>query len=124
RPFLVTSTATLHEVHGILQLLFDWYDYHRHRDDVAGPSCEAPDEEAEHEDATRVRLADLRFRVGSSLRYTYDYGDNWIHSVTVEDIDASGDSDWMPLLLACERHCPHGDGGGPHLIGVLLLSPQ
>lgn len=124
RTFLVPSTATLHEVHRILQLLFHWYDYHLYRFDFADRSFEAPDEEAAHEDATRVRLADLRFRVGSTLRYTYDYGDNWIHSVTVEDIDAPGDPDWMPWLLAGERHGPPEDCGGPHRYGELLLALQ
>ena len=49
---------------------------------------------------------------GSTFVYQYDFGDDWLHDVTVEAIIAPSDE---PLLLTClegARACPPEDCGG------------
>jgi hypothetical protein len=45
--------------------------------------------------------------------YVYDFGDNWKHLVTVEDIAAPASArHFMPRCIAGERACPPEDCGG------------
>ena len=49
-----------------------------------------------------------------SVRYTYDYGDNWRHDVIVEEV-RNGDPDMeYPAFVDGARGCPPEDIGGPH----------
>ena len=48
------------------------------------------------------------------LIYTYDYGDNWPHDVSVEEV-RDGDPDIeYPAFVYGAMHCPPEDVGGPH----------
>ena len=77
RSILVRADTTLHELHRVIQMLFQWYDYHLYRFDIGERGFEAPDEEAEGEDSTRAKLGQLGFRAGDTFEYTYDFGDDW-----------------------------------------------
>lgn len=97
RRLELPSTLFLDELHGLLQAVFGWTDSHLHRFTL-GESAFSP--EAEHflcpfdveegEDdgvpARDVRLDETLAEVGDELRYTYDYGDNWLLLLTVERV--------------------------------------
>ena len=42
--------------------------------------------------------------------YTYDFGDNWEHLITVEKILDKAEK--APVCIAGERNCPPEDSGG------------
>jgi len=82
RRFLVRSDSTLADLHVLLQIGFDWTDFHIHRfrirkKDYAVPrlgglGCH---------DAREIKLADLHFRINERFLYEYDFGDLWQHQV-------------------------------------------
>ena len=75
---------------------------------------EAPDEEAEAEDSTKVRLARLELCAGDTFEYTYDFGDNWAHVVELEARESVTDQAWLPWVLEGARRGPPEDCGGPY----------
>lgn len=122
RRVQVPGTYSLHQLHRVLQMVFGWLDYHLYVYRVGSRSFEAPDPEAEGEDATAVTLGRLGLRKGMRLEYTYDFGDNWIHDIEVEDV-FPGETDgegYLPALLDGERAGPHEDSGGPFRYGERL----
>jgi hypothetical protein len=114
RRVLFRTSTTLHELHRAIQLLFNWYDYHLYQFDINGRRFEAPDAEAEGEDATKVKLSQLGLKPGAEFRYTYDFGDHWVHSVRLEDlVPVPGDDPWIPWVVEGDRSGPPEDCGGP-----------
>ena len=50
----------------------------------------------------------------SGFSYTYDFGDNWCHTVTVENRLLPDDSfNTWPVCIAGQNACPPEDVGGP-----------
>jgi len=93
----VPSTLMLDEVHDLLQLLFGWYDSHLHRfalgtavwDPHAEYFLNAFDVEEGEEEGTpevEVRLDETLAEPGDVLRYCYDYGDDWSHTLKLEKV--------------------------------------
>jgi hypothetical protein len=81
--------------------------------DVAGILFGVPDEDADYvinEKAAMVKH--VLPRVGSSLRWDYDFGDGWEHDVVVEAIDSPQEGKRYPVCLDGERACPPEDCGG------------
>ena len=122
RRVLVRRDTTLHELHRTIQILFNWYDYHLYQFEVAGRRFEAPDEESEAEDATKAKLSKLISGPGDLIRYTYDFGDDWVHVIDIEETAVPVDEDWIPWLLAGARSGPPEDCGGPHGYGELVAA--
>lgn len=61
--------------------------------------------------SSELRLYDA-YRVGDALSYTYDFGDNWQHLVTVEK-SMTKPRGVYPRLVAGKCACPPEDCGGP-----------
>jgi hypothetical protein len=122
RRVLVRRDTTLHELHRAIQVLFNWYDYHLYEFEVAGRKFQAPDEESDAEDATRAKLSRLITSHGAVLRYTYDFGDDWVHLIEVEDTAVPVVEGWIPWLLAGARSGPPEDCGGPHGYSELVAA--
>jgi len=124
------SDLTVTQLHEVLQAAMGWLDGHLHRFWV-GPTKQlwtGPhlvndlDEEDEgdegdegsravgHEDAVEVgRLLRLP---GDRLFYTYDFGDGWDHTITVESTRPADDNQVSAVCLGGRRACPLEDSGG------------
>ena len=111
---MVCASSTLHELHRTIQMLFQWYDYHLYRFQIGERGFEAPDEEAEGEDSTRVRLGQLGLGVGDTFEYAYDFGDDWRHLIEIEGVETVGTQAWLPWVLDGARRGPPEDCGGPY----------
>jgi hypothetical protein len=92
----------------VLQVAFDWTDFHLHRFSLGGHPfdkhsqlflCPYDVEEGEQEDdgglpASEVRLDETVQEPGDVLHYLYDYGDSWELTLRLEQIvPATADSD-------------------------------
>jgi hypothetical protein len=65
-------------------------------------------------DATKVRLIDVLEDVGAkSLRYLYDFGDGWEHTVRVERITDAEPGAAIRRLVEAVGRCPPENVGGP-----------
>ena len=52
--------------------------------------------------------------------YVYDFGDDWRHEVTVEEIRDGSAEEMLPTCIAGERACPPEDCGGPYMYPEIL----
>lgn len=62
--------------------------------------------------AKNVKLAALIDRGVQELVYTYDIGDDWRHTITVETVGPAEPDVKYPRFVAGERRCPPEDVGG------------
>ncbi|QUR69572.1 plasmid pRiA4b ORF-3 family protein [Mycobacterium spongiae] len=111
----VPASATLPELHDLLQAAVGWTDSHLHqfvtqhvRYGSEPPADAAPEYQRDENDA---RLTDL----GLGFEYHYDMGDGWIHDVTV-----LGRGDATPGCVRGDGSCPPEDCGGPSGYAELL----
>lgn len=87
RRILTPSHVRLDDFHRILQTAIGWTNSHLHLFDT-GSDTFAP-LEFEVEDARnsrKVQLEDILKKEGSTVRYEYDFGDGWVHTLTLEKI--------------------------------------
>jgi Plasmid pRiA4b ORF-3-like protein len=75
-------------------------------------------------DERKVRLSQVLARTGSKLIYTYDFGDNWQHSVVLEKCLPADSKMNYPACLAGARACPPEDCGGVYGFSELLDAIQ
>lgn len=117
-------------MHRILQVSFAWEDSHLHEfskgeqrwDDGGatsfGPSPFDPGPSPEPERGTR--LHQVLVEVGDQLEYTYDFGDSWLHLVTVEEVRPRESGEPRARVVSAERAAPPEDCGGvPGYEGLL-----
>ncbi|HEY6795696.1 MAG TPA: plasmid pRiA4b ORF-3 family protein, partial [Kineosporiaceae bacterium] len=112
----VPSTATLPELHAILQVGIGWTNSHLH-EFVTGEARYGPrgvDWDSTVIDEAGATLRDL----GHRFSYRYDLGDRWEH-----DVELMGPGGPRPGCVYGEGACPPEDCGGPrgyaHLQEVL-----
>ena len=116
RRIRVPESYSLHQLHRVLQLVFSWLDYHLYAFEIGNRRFERPDRESEYESSTAFTLADLQLKIAQRFVYTYDFGDDWRHIITVESflpMPSPHEGDWSPRLMAGERAAPPEDSGGP-----------
>lgn len=112
----VPASASLPELHEMLQAAIGWTDSHLHQfvTQQATYGMEIPDEEVwpeEQRDETGARLADL----GTEFEYLYDFGDGWTH-----DVEVLGPGGSAPGCVGGHGACPPEDCGGPGGYAELL----
>ena len=72
-------------------------------------------------DARKARLADVIEDVGTkTLRYVYDFGDGWEHTIKIERLGDPEPGITYPRLIEASGRCPPEDVGGPWGYGELL----
>jgi hypothetical protein len=117
----VPSTLMLDQVHELLQLLFGWYDGHLHRfalgssvwdrdaeSFLSGYDLEEGEQEGTPE--AEVRLDEVLAEPGDVLRYVYDYGDEWLHTLKLEKVLRQPCA--RLRVLAGKHEAPAEDSGG------------
>lgn len=125
RRLLVKGSATLFDLHNVLQGAFGWSDCHLHQFEIDGVAYGSDDDEEGWgppvKDERRTRLGRIA-REGSAMRYVYDFGDNWVHKVVVEKALLADPKLSYPVCVAGRRACPPEDCGGPWGYSVLLTA--
>jgi hypothetical protein len=101
-----------------------WGNMHLHAFQIGDARYGLPNEDWGSPDGLKD---DSQFDVAAVLRdgpklfvYTYDFGDDWRHTVTVESILPMDDKNLLPLCLAGANACPPEDVGGPPGYGEFL----
>lgn len=114
RRLLVPARLTLAQLHDAIQVAFGWGDCHLHlflvHDEEYGPRD--PDGAVEDVSSEEVSLAQLGLKPKARIRYEYDFGDNWIHDITVEKALVPEDPTMAPVCIGGKRACPPEDCGG------------
>jgi hypothetical protein len=112
----VPLAIRLDRLHLLLQAAMGWTDSHlyefRARD--IGWGVPDPDFGDGLLDARKARLADVVQDTGvRSLKYLYDFGDGWEHTVHIERITDAAPGIKYPRLIKSTGRCPPEDVGGP-----------
>lgn len=112
----VPLAIRLDRLHQVLQAALGWTDSHlyelRARD--IGWGVPDPDFGDGPLDARKARLLDVLEDVGvRSLKYLYDFGDGWEHTVRIERVTEAVAGIVYPRLIDATRRCPPEDVGGP-----------
>src|SRR5271169_3728345 len=117
RQLVVPLAWRLDQLHLAIQAAFNWWNAHLHEFRIGGLRYGDPDvEDMAFEDSPRLfdeREVTLRdFGRGVRFTYAYDFGDNWRHTVEIEELLAL---DIEPKLATCvdgARARPPEDVGG------------
>jgi hypothetical protein len=119
RRIQVPDSYTFWDLHVAIQDSMGWLDYHLHEFEVLDPSTRDPVSiglpDADYEeilDCRKQRLSDFFSVDNRKAVYTYDFGDNWIHDVLLEEILPRDPSIKYPTCIGGERACPPEDVGG------------
>lgn len=126
RRVLVDGASTLDHVHQVVQAAFGWWNYHLHEFEVGKTRYGVPDPEDDWgppaHDEREVRLDSIA-GPGSTMEYTYDFGDDWRHRVAVEKVLPADSTTTVPGCIDGRRACPPEDCGGTwgyrELLGIL-----
>ncbi len=103
RTLRIPGNRTLADLHRCLQDAFGWEDYHLHefRYDHAIFGELSDDEERVIIADDIVSLDELRLKVGHTLEYTYDFGDDWVHSIKVKAREKFQDEEAWTSCCVC-----------------------
>lgn len=112
----VPLAIRLDRLHLVLQAALGWTNSHlyeiRARD--VGWGLPDPDFGEGPLDAKKARLIDVLEDAGTkTVKYLYDFGDGWEHTVKVERITDAIPGLAYPVLINATGRCPPEDVGGP-----------
>lgn len=133
RRIQIADACTFFDLHVAIQDSMGWADYHLHDFRVKSPYTSdkrslrigIPSDD-DYDEPTTLAGWDLKvsdyITTNKTMRYLYDYGDNWDHEVTFEGSFPRIVGTKYPLCLDGEKSCPPEDCGGMHLYNALLLT--
>jgi hypothetical protein len=111
RP-LVPGGMTLGDLHHIIQAAMGREDAHLHVFDIAGRQYGDPHEVDDAADEARLTTNGVLRSGVSRFTYTYDFGDDWEHSIVIEGKRPPVEGRSYPACVAGKRNCPPEDCGG------------
>lgn len=116
----LASDIYLDDLHAIIQVAMGWDDAHLHafsvgRQPFSHHGFQFANDYVEgypftHE--AEVRLDETLREPGDRLRYTYDFGDTWRHSLRLEEVRPRGAGHPAFTCVTGRRACPPEDCGG------------
>jgi hypothetical protein len=120
RRLEVPSTATLQQLHEAIQEAFGWADDHLWRFETSTGPYGRSDPELGHRSAAAKELQSVAPRAGDRIGYTYDFGDDWVHEILIEDVLDAEPGVAYPRCVTGRRAGPPEDCGGISGYGELL----
>jgi hypothetical protein len=120
RVIQVPETYSFWDLHIAIQDAMGWQDCHLHEFILNHPSAGKkirigiPPEEITDDETMpgwKEKIADYFPGGDLSIIYTYDFGDNWRHTITLEKILPREEKQVYPRCIAGERACPPEDCG-------------
>ncbi len=119
RRFIVPSDISLHTFHQIIQDVMGWSESHLYAFTIGNTIYELPSPD-DFTDAfvdrslklnsKKVSLDTLDLHPKNKIKYEYDFGDGWIHSIVfekaIDDVSLK-----IPICLDGKRNCPPEDCG-------------
>lgn len=123
RRLVIPGDFTFHQFHQAIQEAFGWFTEHMYmfqqkpysRGWTMMDLCDKETREMNRDadDANQQQVASFVKVMGlKKFVYIYDFGDNWIHDITLEQINDDATLE-HPVCLAGKGACPYEDCGGP-----------
>ena len=117
RRFVSQNDCTFQELHGIIQEVMGWFNYHMFAFRIKEKNILMPGADAllfgeESPYANEVCLVEMLNRVGQKFLYIYDFSNDWQHEIVFEKRLPVEEDMTFPLCIAGEMACPPEDSGG------------
>ena len=114
RRIVIDGGETLSHLHAVIQAAFGWFDAHLHDFEIDGERYGIPDKDdwTPVKDERRVSIDQALGDGNRKIRYTYDFGDNWDHDISIEKTIGVEDIEMVPDCVGGRRACPPEDCGG------------
>lgn len=130
RRLQIPSGITFHELNAIIQIAFNWCGYHLYEFEEGatlnkrGTIIGIPNEDSEYFgfkilDATKTKI-DKYFEKYKTMKYTYDFGDNWIHDIQIEKVIETDLKLKNPICIKAKMDSLPEDCGGTYGYEELL----
>ncbi len=116
-------TTSLRGLHEIIQAVMLFENYHLFQFDIGDKRYGTPAQEWDYGSATidakNIRLGALIERGVDQFSYTYDFGDNWQHSITIETVAPANPAIDYPRFIDGPRRAFGGVPGFEEFLGVM-----
>lgn len=117
RRVLVPAGMTMEQLHNVVQAAMGWEHSHLHDFRIGNKRFGEPDPYGDDmQPATinerTVRLFSVLGKVGTKAVYTYDFGDSWEHTISVEKVLPPDPEVAYPVCTGGKLHGPPEDCGG------------
>ena len=134
RQVAIADSSTFWDLHVAVQDAMGWSDSHLHEFEVREPGADKgapivrvgiPDDILGDEvvPGWEAPVSKYLRKVGDKAVYTYDFGDDWRHTIRLEGILKADPAVTYPACTGGERACPLEDSGGVygymHMLEVL-----
>ncbi|MDA1271895.1 MAG: plasmid pRiA4b ORF-3 family protein [Chloroflexi bacterium] len=123
RAIQVPGGYSFWDLHVAIQDAMGWEDSHLHEFEIIDPATRhivrisVPDGESIDQQPTRpgweMGISDYLTMDNAEAHYAYDFGDGWVHRVTLKEVLDPDPAATYPMCVAGERACPPEDCGGP-----------
>ncbi|CAN5569204.1 hypothetical protein BH23BAC1_BH23BAC1_45630 [soil metagenome] len=119
RRVLVPSDLLLSSFHKVIQTTMGWTNSHLHQFIKGGKHYikKFPDDDLWDDtyqvDYKKMKISNLLKAEKEHINYEYDFGDGWIHQITLEKIFPVDKNVRYPYCIAGKMNCPPEDCGGP-----------
>jgi len=115
RRVALPEDLTLARLHVVLQVVMGWTNSHLYQFVVGDAVFGEPDLDEDDPTVRRAsakRLSALAKAGVANFTYEYDFGDSWVHEITVEEALTVDEYAAYPVCLGGSRACPPEDCGG------------
>lgn len=116
RRLLVPAGIKLDRLSLAIQIAMGWYGGHLHQFVHRNKYYGIPDDDFPEPETLNEKRFSLEYflkKVKDQLRYEYDFGDGWTHTILLEKILDNKTKLRMPICMKGKRACPPEDCGGP-----------
>ncbi|WP_213819002.1 IS1096 element passenger TnpR family protein [Garciella nitratireducens] len=119
RRILVKEEMNFYTFNQIIQKVMGWSGFQQYEFQIHGQCISEQTQEDLWEEYTEIispkekTLAEYFLQPNDFFTYTYDFGDNWVHEILVEDIYEQEEKRKYPVCLDGERRGPVENIGGP-----------
>ena len=119
RQIQLHKDYTFFELHHIIQICMGWKNYHMFEFNLEGYRIGTIYEDDKFDgygsdsllDCMKTKLCDVISEVGDEIKYVYDFGDWWEHTLVIENFLDGDNQTVYPICIAGEMACPPEDCG-------------
>jgi len=112
RRLVMAASSSLADLNFAIQDSMGWGNCHLHAFEIDGRTYGDRSVMDDITDESRLSLNGIVNAGTHRFSYTYDFGDNWEHAVTIEKITYADTPTPRPVCIAGKRACPPEDCGG------------
>ncbi|MEP7144792.1 MAG: plasmid pRiA4b ORF-3 family protein [Ferruginibacter sp.] len=118
RTVHLNKETSFFDLHHIIQIVMGWRNYHLFEFNLDGYRIGMIEENEYGNlghallDATKILLMDILSLEKDHFHYNYDFGDCWLHEITLDQAAEKEEKGVYPKCINGQMNCPPEDCGG------------